>query len=223
VVRGKRAAKLAAMQLTKLGHSCIRLSSADGTLVIDPGVWSGPDALARADAVLVTHEHPDHLDADAIRAAMVADGDLELWSNESVVAKFREFGDRVHTVAHGDAFTAAAFDVRVWGRDHAVILPQLPVVPNVGFLVNGEVFHPGDSFTVPGDPVPTLLVPVSAPWVKFAEAADYIAKVAPARGYAIHDAVLSDFGVELIVNLLKAASQPDAPVTRLAPGTTVDL
>jgi L-ascorbate metabolism protein UlaG (beta-lactamase superfamily) len=211
------------MQLTKLGHSCVRLSRDGGTIVIDPGVWSGQDALAGADAVLVTHEHPDHLDADAVRAALVADGDLELWSNESVAAKFREFGDRVHAVAHGDVFTAASFDVRVWGRDHAVILPQLPVVPNTGFMVNDEVFHPGDSFTVPGETVPTLLVPVSAPWLKFAEAADYIAKVAPMRGFAIHDAVLSDFGLGLITNLLKAASLPESPVTRLEPGITVDL
>jgi L-ascorbate metabolism protein UlaG (beta-lactamase superfamily) len=211
------------MRLTKLGHSCVRLSNPEGTLVIDPGIWSGPDALTGADAVLVTHEHPDHLDGDAIRAAMVANSDLELWSNESVAAKFSEFGDRAHAVAHGDAFTTAAFQVRVRGKDHAVILPQLPVVPNTGFLINGEVFHPGDSFTVPGESVPTLLVPVSAPWLKFADAADYIAKVAPRRGFAIHDAVLSEYGLGLINNLLKAASQPEAPVTRLEPGTTVDL
>jgi L-ascorbate metabolism protein UlaG (beta-lactamase superfamily) len=211
------------MQLTKLGHSCVRLSKDGGTIVIDPGAWSGPDTLAGADAVLVTHEHPDHLDADGIRAALAARPDLQLWSTASVAGKFGEFGDRVHAVTHGDSFTAAGFDVRVWGQDHAVILPQLPVVANSGFLVDGEVFHPGDSYTVPGEQVPTLLVPVSAPWLKFADAADYIAKVAPARGFAIHDAVLSSYGLGLITNLLKAASQPDAPVTRLEPGTTVDL
>lgn len=215
--------KLAAMQLTKLGHSCVRLTRAGGTIVIDPGGWSGPDTLSGADAVLVTHEHADHLDADAVRAALAGDPDLQLWSNAAVTAKFGEFGDRVHAVAHGDSFTAAGFDVRVWGSDHAVIIPQLPVISNIGFAVDGEVFHPGDSFTVPQERVRTLLVPVSAPWLKFAEVADYIAAVRPARGYAIHDAVLSNFGAGLIANLLKAVSPPDAPVTRLEPGTAVDL
>jgi L-ascorbate metabolism protein UlaG (beta-lactamase superfamily) len=211
------------MQLTKLGQSCVRLAKDGATLVIDPGIWSGPDALAGAAAVLVTHEHADHLDAEAVRSALLADGDLQLWSNEAVAAQFADLGGRVHAVAHGDTFTAAGFDVHVYGRDHALIVPEIPVIANTGFAVDGTVFHPGDSFTVPEDRVPTLLVPVSAPWLKFAEVADYIKAVAPARGYAIHDAILSSFGVGLIGTLLKVASQPDAPVTRLEPGTTVEL
>ncbi len=211
------------MQLTKLGHSCVRLSKDGGTLVIDPGSWSGPDMLAGAQAVLVTHEHPDHLDADALRAAMAADSGLELWSDASVTGKFAEFGDRVHAVASGDAFTAAGFDVWVSGRQHARIVEQIPVIPNVCFTVDGKVFHPGDSFTLPAAPVDALLVPVSAPWLKFSEAADYIAAAGAKRGYAIHDAVLNQYGLGLIGNLLKAVSPADRPVTRLEPGTTVEL
>jgi L-ascorbate metabolism protein UlaG (beta-lactamase superfamily) len=211
------------MQLTKLGHACVRLGKNGARLVIDPGAYSGPDRLAGAAAVLVTHEHPDHLDADALRAALAADAELELWSNASVAGKFAEFGARVHTVAHGDTFGAAGFSVHVYGEKHAVILPQIPVIENTGFAVDGLVFHPGDSFTVPEDTVPTLLVPVTAPWLKFSDVADYIQAVGPARGFAIHDGILSAPGLALIGNLLKVASAPDAPVTRLEPGTTVDL
>ena len=99
----------------------------------------------------------------------------------------------------------------------------MPVIANVCFAHDGEIFHPGDSFTVPEDGVSTVLVPVSAPWLKFSEVAEFIRATAPAGGYAIHDAVLSDFGLELVRNLLKVVSQPDAPVTRLVPGTTVEL
>lgn len=211
------------MQLTKLGHACVRLSKDGGTLVIDPGAWSGPDALAGAQAVLVTHEHADHLAADALRAALAADSGLELWTNSSVAGQFVEFGRQVHAVTHGHTFTAAGFDVHVYGEQHARIVPQVPVIANTGFAVDGEVFHPGDSFTVPEDKIPTLLVPVSAPWLKFAEVADYIGAVAPARGFAIHDAVLSQQGIGLVSMLLGVVSKPDAPVTRLEPGTTVEL
>jgi L-ascorbate metabolism protein UlaG (beta-lactamase superfamily) len=212
------------MRLTKLGHACVRLEKDGGTLVIDPGGWSGPDALTGANAVLVTHEHPDHLDAGALRAALQADQALELWANSGVTAQFADFGGRVHEVSHGDVITAAGFDVHVYGRDHAVIFRDIPVIPNTGFAVDGTVFHPGDSFTVPEDKIPTLLVPVSAPWLKFGEVADYAREVAPERGYAIHDAILSAQGLGLVGNLLKLMARPgDGPITRLEPGTTVDL
>ncbi len=213
------------MRLTKLGHSCVQLDKGSGTLVIDPGLpaWSGPDALAGAAAVLVTHEHPDHLDQDGVRAALGADPALELWSNASVTAMFTEFGSRVHAIAHGDAFAAAGFEVHVYGRDHAVIVPGMPGIANTCYAVDGEVFHPGDSFTVPDEPVGTLLLPASAPWLKFAEAAGYARAVAPRRGFAIHDGVLSAQGVGLISRLLTTAPGTAGVVTRLEPGSAVEL
>jgi len=212
------------MRLTKLGHACVRLEKNGATLVIDPGAWSGPDALAGARAVLVTHEHPDHLDVDALRAALTAGGDLELYANPSVAGQFADFGGRVHAVEHGDVVRAAGFDVHVYGREHARILPEVPLIANTGFAVDGEVFHPGDSFTVPEDPVRTLLLPVSAPWMKFAEAQAYAREVGPERGYAIHDAILSPQGTGLISMLLGVASKTGgAELSRLEPGTTVDL
>ncbi len=51
------------MRIVKYTHSCVRLETDGGVLVIDPGVWSEPHALEGADAVLVTHEHVDHIDA----------------------------------------------------------------------------------------------------------------------------------------------------------------
>jgi L-ascorbate metabolism protein UlaG (beta-lactamase superfamily) len=211
------------MQLTKLGHACVRLQKDGARLVIDPGVWSGTDVLTGVDAVLVTHEHPDHLDADALRGALASNPDLQLWTNAPAAAQFAQFGGQVHVVAHGDSFTAAGFDVHVYGSDHARVVPEIPVIANTGFAVDGQVFHPGDSFTVPEEKVATMLVPVSAPWLKFAEVADYIQATVAVRGYAIHDAVLSEFGLGLVGSLLAVVSGPHAPVTRLEPGTTVEL
>jgi len=211
------------MQLTKLGHAGVRLQKDGATLVIDPGVWSGADALTGAHAVLVTHEHFDHLDADAVRAALGAESALQLWTNSSVASQFPEFSDRVHAVDHGDTFTAAGFDVHVYGSKHAVLDRAVPVVANTGFAVDGTLFHPGDSYTVPEDKVDTLLVPVSGPWLKFGDVADYLREVAPQRGYWIHDALLNDKGTALMGNLLNIVPTPSGPATQLAPGSTVDL
>jgi hypothetical protein len=38
---------------------------------------------------------------------------------------------------------------------------QTVVVPNVGYLIGGRLFHPGDAFTPPGQPVEVLAVPAA--------------------------------------------------------------
>jgi L-ascorbate metabolism protein UlaG (beta-lactamase superfamily) len=213
------------MRFTKLGHSCVRLERDGSVLVIDPGVWSdAAAALAGAAAVMITHEHADHVDADAVRAALHASPDLRLWANSSVTAQFAEFGDRVRETRSGDVLSAAGFEVHVYGHDHAPIHKDIPPVANTGFLVDGELFHPGDSFTVPDEPVRTLLVPISAPWLKAAEMIDYFRRVAPARGYAIHDGILNGNGLGVMTRMLSLAAAPSgAPAARLEPGTSVEL
>ncbi|MFH9859523.1 MBL fold metallo-hydrolase [Streptomyces sp. NPDC017202] len=182
------------MKLTKKSHACVRLEKDGRTLVLDPGGFTEADAALGADAILVTHEHPDHFSEERLRAALEADPAAEIWTLRSVAEKIASaFPGRVHTVGHGDAFTAAGFDVRVHGELHAVIHPDLPRVTNVGFLIDGgRVFHPGDALTVPDHPVETLLVPVMAPWNKIAEVIEYVREVRPRRVYDIHDALLTD-------------------------------
>lgn len=178
------------MKLTKWTHACVTLEKDGAKLVLDPGGFSETDAaLAGASAVLVTHEHADHIVPDAVRAALSANPDLTLHAPAGVAEQFAEFGDRVTAVAGGAAFDAAGFAVRTFGDQHAVIHPRIPVIANVGYLVDGAVFHPGDSFTVPEAEVETLLLPVSAPWAKASEVIDYAVAVRAARSLPIHDAV----------------------------------
>jgi len=213
------------MRFTKLEHSCVRLDKDGAVLVIDPGTFGdAAGALDGATAVMVTHEHPDHLDANAIRAAMSNDPELTVWLNQSMCAQFSEFGGRVHEVRQGDALEVAGVSVHVYGVDHALIHQDIPLVVNTGFLIEGELFHPGDSFTVPEEPVSTLLLPISAPWLKAGEMIDYFRAVAPARGYAIHDAILNDNGLGLMTRMMSVAAAPSgASVARLEPGTSVEL
>jgi len=79
------------MRLTKLEHACVRLEKDGAVLVLDPGVWTGPEALERAGAVLITHEHFDHLNADVLRAELAANPALQVWANASVAGQFAEF------------------------------------------------------------------------------------------------------------------------------------
>ncbi|MGW2269043.1 MBL fold metallo-hydrolase [Streptomyces yangpuensis] len=181
------------MKLTKRLHSCVQLEKDGRTLVIDPGAFSEPDAGLGADALLVTHEHPDHFEEGRLRAALDANPAAGLWTLRSVAERLAPaYPGRVHTVGHGDTFTAAGFEVQVHGELHAVIHPDIPRVTNVGYLVDGSLFHPGDALTVPGVPVETLMVPVHAPWNKVSEVIDYLREVGPRRALDIHDAYLAD-------------------------------
>jgi L-ascorbate metabolism protein UlaG (beta-lactamase superfamily) len=211
------------MRLTKLGHSCVRLEKDGANLVIDPGVWSGTDPLADANALLITHEHVDHIDGGVVRAALERDRSLELWTVAAVAEDFASFGGRVHTVGQGDTFTAAGFDVHVHGREHAPIYPGMPVVANIGFAIDGNVFHPGDAFTVPDEPVKTLLLPISAPWLKTSEMLDYAKAVRPQISYAIHDELLNANGVGLIEMLAGAFLGDAGGYARLEPGASADI
>ena len=212
------------MKLTKLAHACVRLDKDGGALVIDPGAFGGAEALDGASAVLVTHEHFDHVEPDTLRAAMTANPGLRLWAAAPVAEQFADFGDRTRAVAHGDDFTAAGFTVHVYGDKHAVIHPDVPAVTNVGFMIDGAIFHPGDSYTVPEDPASTLLVPISGPWFSTREMIDYVRAVAPQRTFAIHDALLSPIGLSVAEMFAGLAAGPNnASYTRVEPGTTVDI
>jgi L-ascorbate metabolism protein UlaG (beta-lactamase superfamily) len=212
------------MELTKHGHACVALGDGERRLVVDPGVFTEESALDGASAVLVTHEHPDHFVPERLRAALDADPALEVWTNTSVAAQLEGLGPRVHVVGHGDAVTVAGFDVHVHGELHAEIHPDIPRIPNIGFLVDGLVFHPGDALTVPDEPVTTLLLPVHAPWSKVSEIIDYVRAVHADRAYAVHDGLLNDTGFGMYAGLLgERGPGTPTPYSRLAPGDTTEL
>jgi L-ascorbate metabolism protein UlaG (beta-lactamase superfamily) len=212
------------MELIKRGHSCVVLCEGDRRLVIDPGAFTEPAALEGATAVLVTHEHPDHFVPDRLRAAMDADPALEIWTNASVAGQLEGLGGRVHVVGNGDAMSAAGFDVHVYGELHAEIHPDIPRIPNIGFLVDGQVFHPGDALTVPEEPVATLLLPLHGPWSRTAELIDYVRAVHADQAYAVHDGLLNDVGLGVVGGLLgERGPGTPTPFSRLAPGDSVEL
>jgi L-ascorbate metabolism protein UlaG (beta-lactamase superfamily) len=193
------------MLLTKFSHSCVRLERDGSVLVVDPGTFSEvEEALEGAAAVLVTHEHPDHIDVDRVVAVLSANPSVGLWAPQGVADAVRQglgdgAGERIHVVAGGEKFSAAGFEVRTFGGQHALIHPLIPLVANVGFLIDGAVYHPGDSFVVPeGADVGTLLVPVHAPWSKLAEVVDFVVAVRAPRAFQIHDALLNDTGLGMV-------------------------
>jgi L-ascorbate metabolism protein UlaG (beta-lactamase superfamily) len=211
------------VRVTKYTHSCLRIDDGNSVLVVDPGGFSERVALTGADAVLITHEHFDHLDVDALSDALARKPDLRVFAHADVLPKLTAFTDVLTEVAPGQEFTAAGFTVGAYGGEHAIIHPDIPRVANLGYLISDaehSVYHPGDSFTVPvGAVVDTLFVPLNAPWCKLAESIDFVRAVKPGRALALHDALLNEAGAKVSDGHLERLAGTD--YAHLAPGTTL--
>lgn len=201
------------MLVQKLGHSCLLVSLDGARILIDPGVfsdaWHGLDHL---DAILVTHQHPDHLDTANLPGLLEANPSAQVVCDEDSAASFASLGVTPTVAAAGDVLDVAGQRVLVQGARHAVIHGDIPVVANVGYVLGG-LFHPGDRLTVP-DPdagVRVLALPLSAPWSKVSETADYLRATGVPVAVPVHDVLLSGVGAAAYSRILGG----------LAPGTTL--
>ncbi|WP_182525608.1 MBL fold metallo-hydrolase [Nocardioides dongkuii] len=187
------------MRITKFGHACVRLEHAGTTIVLDPGMFTDREALDGADAVLITHEHPDHYLPDHLLAV-----DVPVFTIDAVAQRIREdapaVAERTTVVAPGEELDLG-LPVRVVGELHAVIHPELPRFHNSGYVLtagDARVYHPGDALTAPGEDVDVLLLPVSGPWLKVSETIDFAREVGARRNLAIHDRVHSEAGLGIV-------------------------
>jgi L-ascorbate metabolism protein UlaG (beta-lactamase superfamily) len=187
------------VRITKFGHACVRVEYDGAGVVLDPGMFTDPEAVDGADAVVITHEHPDHYLPDHL-----ARTDAPIFTIAAVADRIREdapaLGERVTVVAAGESFDCG-IPAQSVGELHAEIHPDLPRFHNSGYVFDlggTTVYHPGDALNVPEQRVDVLCVPVSAPWMRAADAIDFARAVGAARNLAIHDRVYSEAGLEIV-------------------------
>jgi len=205
------------MKLTKHGHACVALEYAGARVVIDPGGWTEPESVDGATAVLITHEHADHWDAELLRRT-----DAPINTIAAVAAVLPDdLRERTTVVSPGERLDVG-ISVEVVGEKHAIIHDELPHFDNSGYLLEVEgtrIFHPGDALTVPSAPVDVLLLPVSAPWLKSSECIDYARTVAAPRNVAIHDRIYSPEGLGIVDgHLNRFLGERELDYVRLAEG-----
>ncbi|WP_030455294.1 MBL fold metallo-hydrolase [Herbidospora cretacea] len=203
------------MKITKYGHACVRLEKAGRAIVIDAGeLTPQSEAWDGVEAALVTHEHIDHFSADNLRDVPA------IFTCEALARRIP--GLRTHAVLAGTTFSVAGFDISVVGEKHHFHHPDVPPVDNVGFLVDGEVFHPGDALTIVD--APTLLVPGQAPWLTTPMMIEYLRASAPKRAYAIHEGLVNEWGLKVLDGVLEMeAERAVSDYRRLETGESVDI
>ncbi len=174
-------------------------------------------------AVVITHQHDDHWTPDQLRRIVEANTEVRLFGPAGVAAAAADFD--IEVVDAGDEVEAGPFRLRFFGGRHAIIHPSIPVIDNVGVLVNDALYYAGDSFTVPeGVAVEVLAAPAAAPWMKISEAMDYIEAIAPRRAFPTHEMLLSRAGKTLSnTRLAWATEQGGGEFVPLEPGDTIDF
>jgi L-ascorbate metabolism protein UlaG (beta-lactamase superfamily) len=200
------------MRITHYGHACVLAELPDGARILfDPGTYSaGFEDLTGLDAILITHEHPDHHDRERLpRLAAANPG--------AAVVTVADAGDPVTVGGAGGAA------VRVQPGEHAIIHPDLPTVTNHAYQVGDLLFHPGDSFTRPRGEVRILLLPSGGPWMKLSESIDYLRAVAPEIAIPIHQAGLASVHQQLHYQLFSALAPSGTTVRVLDHGAPAVL
>jgi L-ascorbate metabolism protein UlaG (beta-lactamase superfamily) len=212
------------MKLTKLEHAALVLEASGQKLFIDPGSFTTAlTDTANAAAIVITHEHADHWTPEQLNRVITMNSGIPIYGPAGVAAAAGDIP--VNVVAQGDVVEAGPFTLRFFGEKHAVIHSSIPVIDNVGVLVNDELFYPGDAFTIPEDvAVKTLAVPAGAPWLKIAEVIDYVLAVKPVRTFPTHEMGLSRGGKDLANARIKdATEQNGGTFFPLEPNESLDL
>jgi L-ascorbate metabolism protein UlaG (beta-lactamase superfamily) len=182
------------MQLTHFGHSCLLAQFDDTSLLFDPGNFShGFEGITGLSAIVITHQHPDHVDVARLPALLDGNPDATLYADPQTAA---QLGEHCQPVQVGDELSVGSVTVRAVGGRHAVIHPEIPVIDNNSYLVGdgdhpARLMHPGDALFVPDEPVDVLAAPASAPWMRISEAIDYLRAVAPTRAVPIHQGIIA--------------------------------
>lgn len=201
------------------------LDTGSARLLFDPGKFSaGFEGVRDLDAILITHQHFDHLDTDRLPALLAANPAATLVVDAGSAAETTKLGLAAEVARPGDALALAGAAVTVVGGAHAVIHPEVEMPPNAGYLVDhGAFYHPGDSLFVPEQKVDVLGLPTSAPWLKTGEACDFLRAVAPRVAVPIHQGLFNEIGTQLTYSWFSRMAPTGTEVRPLTPREPAEL
>lgn len=146
--------------VTWWGHSFVTVDLPGATVVTDPIMTrrlfhlrrrspAPPRAATRADVVLISHLHHDHLHVPSLRRF---DPDVPLVVPRGAVAAVRALRARnTIEVSPGDRIEVAGVEIEVLEADHhdrRLKAPGSPAAPPIGFRFTsggGSVWYPGDT------------------------------------------------------------------------------
>jgi L-ascorbate metabolism protein UlaG (beta-lactamase superfamily) len=213
------------MRITHLGHACLLVESGDTRLLVDPGTYSsGFEHLTGLNALLVTHQHPDHIDTDLLPDLLDANPDAQALIETETVAAL-DLTAAVTPFAAGNTQEVGALTVAAIGGQHARNHDLVPIIGNVGLLITEKggptLFHPGDSYADTPAGVDILAFPLNAPWARVSETLAFVRAVGAPVAFPIHDGLLNADGRAAYLMHVEKFAQEGA-LRDLSDGTPYD-
>lgn len=160
------------MRITKYPQSCLLLEKNGRSIVIDPGNLVLPKFdiknFAGVEAVLVTHQHADHLDDVFLK--QLVDAGAKVYSNADVAQKLS--GTAVTVITSGESVEILGFNVTAHDLPHVKTFEPEPP-QNTGFIIDGTFFHSGDGLETSGVEVETCAIPIIGPSNSFVQAYNF--------------------------------------------------
>jgi L-ascorbate metabolism protein UlaG (beta-lactamase superfamily) len=187
------------MRVSKFIHSCLLVEEGRDKILFDPGMFSfmedqvTPDTFRDVGTIIITHNHPDHLDVAALQKIVELSGAMVITNSETKDVLTKQ-GIEAMVLEEG-SYQSKDFTIRAVPASHEKILaPTLP--QNTAYIINESFLNPGDSFaqlpsTVKG--IKALALVVAALWTTEVTTAAFAETIAPQMVIPVHDSYVKSF------------------------------
>ncbi len=190
------------MKISKYLHSCLLFEKEGFKLLVDPGMFTFAEGLVKpemfndASAIIITHNHADHLDTENLKKILAA-GKAEVYANNEVKQELEKAGIEAVLLREG-TLKIGPFKIEAISVVHEPLL-DAPIPEMTALVIDDRILHPVDSFEeklLQYKDIELLLLPIMAPFTNEIKVADFADRLQPKQILPVHDGFAKPFFVK---------------------------